>query len=102
VEAEEVVAEVVRAAILFYRGQHCAGPFLLWCTHRRIREREAEEMADIIILIIFVPLMAFIGLGALGTTVMIIYRDVLRFDNKVSDWFEREFGTGHTEVARFV
>ena len=53
-------------------------------------------MADIIILIIFVPLMAFIGLGALGTTVMIIYRDVLRFDDKVTDWFDRQFGTGYT------
>ena len=53
-------------------------------------------MANIIILIIFVPLMALAGLCALGTAVMIIYRDVLQFDDKVTDWFDRQFGTGYT------
>ncbi len=52
-------------------------------------------MFDFIIFIVGVPLMAFLGLAFLGTTVMIIYRDVFRIDDKVSEWFTRQFGTGY-------
>ena len=56
---------------------------------------EAEEMTYIITSIIFVLLMAFLGLCALGTAVIIIYCDILRIDGKVSEWFDSEFGTGY-------
>ncbi len=52
-------------------------------------------MANIIILIIFVPLMALAGLCALGTAVGIIYRDILRIDGNVREWFDGQFGTGY-------
>jgi len=56
---------------------------------------EAAEMFDFIIFIVGVPLMAFFGLAFLGATFGIIYRDVLRIDDKVSEWFDRQFGTGY-------
>ena len=51
-------------------------------------------MIDYVILIVAIPLMAFIGLGALGTAVLIIYRDLLGIDDKASWWLDRQFGTG--------
>ncbi len=51
-------------------------------------------MIDFIILIIVVPLMAFIGLGFLGSAILMIYRDVLGIDDKVSEWLDRQIGTG--------
>lgn len=51
-------------------------------------------MSDFIIFIIFVPLMAFIGFGFLGSAILLIYRDVLGFDDKVSEWLDRQVGTG--------
>jgi hypothetical protein len=51
-------------------------------------------MVDFIILIIFVPLMAFIGLTFLVTAILAVYRDVLGFDDNVSEWLDRKFGTG--------
>ncbi len=51
-------------------------------------------MSDLIILIILVPLMAFIGFTFLGSAILMIYRDVLGFDDKVSEWLDRQVGTG--------
>ncbi len=51
-------------------------------------------MIDFIILIIVVPLMAFIGHSFLGSAILMIYRDVLGIDDKVSEWLDRGFGTG--------
>ena len=56
---------------------------------------EAADMGEFIILIIVVPLMAFLGTYFLGTAAGLIYRDVLRIDDKVSEWFDRQFGTGY-------
>ena len=51
-------------------------------------------MVDFIILIIFVPLMAFIGLGFLGSAILMVYRDVIGIDDKVSEWLDGQVGTG--------
>ena len=51
-------------------------------------------MVDFIILIIFVPLMAFIGLGFLGSAILMVYRDVIGIDDKVSEWLDRQVGKG--------
>ena len=51
-------------------------------------------MADFIILIVLVPLMAFLGFYFLGSAILAIYRDVLGIDDKVSEWLDRGFGTG--------
>lgn len=51
-------------------------------------------MGDFIILIIVVPLMAFLGAVFLGTAVGIMYREVLGIDDRVSKWLDRQFGTG--------
>ena len=52
-------------------------------------------MGEFIILIIVVPLMAFLGTYFLGTAVSMIYRDVLRNDDKFTAWLDRQFGTGY-------
>jgi len=52
-------------------------------------------MVDFIILIIFVPLMAFIGLGFLGSAILMVYRDVIGIDDKVREWLDRQIGTGY-------
>jgi len=52
-------------------------------------------MFEVITLIVVVPLMAFIGTTFLVTAAGMIYRDVLRIDDKVSEWFDRQFGTGY-------
>ena len=51
-------------------------------------------MVDFIIFILVVPLMAFVGLCFLGSAILMIYRDVLGIDNKVSEWLDRQVGTG--------
>jgi len=51
-------------------------------------------LADFIILIVVVPLMAFLGFYFLGSAILAIYRDVLGIDDKVSEWLDRGFGTG--------
>ena len=51
-------------------------------------------MSDFIILIIAVPLMAFLGLASLGSAILAIYRDVFGLNDKVSEWLDREIGTG--------
>jgi len=56
--------------------------------------REACQMVDLVILIIAVPLMAVIGLAFLGTAILITCRDVLGLDNKMTEWFDRQVGTG--------
>jgi len=41
-----VQGEVLNRALglsVAYGGQHCAGPFLLWCTHRWVREGEVMK-----------------------------------------------------------
>ena len=38
--------------------------------------------------------MAFIGLGFLGSAILMIYRDVIGIDNNVSEWLDRQIGTG--------
>lgn len=52
------------------------------------------ELVDFIILIVVVPLMAFLGFYFLGSAILAIYRDVLGIDDKVSEWLDRGFGTG--------
>jgi len=51
-------------------------------------------LVDFIILIVVVPLMAFLGFYFLGSAILAIYRDVLGIDDKVSEWLDRGFGTG--------
>jgi multisubunit Na+/H+ antiporter MnhB subunit len=52
------------------------------------------ELVDFIILIVVVPLMAFLGFYFLGSAILAIYRDVLGIDDKVSELLDRGFGTG--------
>ena len=49
--------------------------------------------APLMALIIIVPLMALIGLSFLGIAVRMVC-DLFGIDNKVSEWLDRQFGTG--------
>jgi hypothetical protein len=51
-------------------------------------------MIDFIKVIIVVLLMAFIGFSFLGLAIVMIYRDVLGFEGKVTEWLDRQVGTG--------
>jgi len=51
-------------------------------------------LVDLIILIVVVLLMALIGSYFLGSAILAIYRDVLGIDDKVSEWLDRQVGSG--------
>jgi hypothetical protein len=53
-----------------------------------------QAVSELIVLIIIVPIIALVGLSFLGTAVRMVYRDVLGIDDKVSEWLDRQFGTG--------
>jgi len=52
-------------------------------------------MSDLVVLMIVAPFMALVGITFLGTAALMVYRDVLGIDDKVSEWLDRAFGSGY-------
>jgi hypothetical protein len=50
------------------------------------------EWIDRIVFAVSVPLMAFVGLFLLASAILIIYRDVLGFENECSEKLGRQLG----------
>ena len=62
------------------------------------------EWIDPIVFAVSVPLMAFVGLFLLASAILIVYRDILGFDNECSEQVGRQVGPAWTlwRTDRFI